>query len=105
MGNILRDRPGWFGSDEALDGARVWRQCDFVCVEDEGTRLSNRVTEPRPVRRDLCIGFSKEQERMASQVSEPTTRVKRRKWTTRVVFLKIHLWLGLAAAVFLVILG
>lgn len=38
-------------------------------------------------------------------ITEPTAKEKRTKWTTRGIFLKIHLWLGLAAAIFLVVLG
>lgn len=38
-------------------------------------------------------------------IAQPAPKEKRRSWTARAVFLKIHLWLGLAAAIFLVILG
>jgi uncharacterized iron-regulated membrane protein len=38
-------------------------------------------------------------------MSEPIAGEKRPRWTARAVFLKIHLWLGLAVAIFLVILG
>ena len=38
-------------------------------------------------------------------ISEPIAREMGPRWTARLVFLKIHLWLGLAAAIFLIILG
>ena len=70
--------------------------------------LGSQCQQWRRLQPDLQYGRSAQLPIRAEAVlliAQPIAGEKRRKWTARLVFLKIHLWLGLVGAIFLVILG